>query len=97
MLAGRFQMSPHRRLAGKGTKALWGHIRQRPSRVIDVVDCQLRRACTREVEIEQHRAAVGGEQDVRRFHVPMSDVFGESVINRLGQTSTDPRHGVLEG
>ena len=47
-----------------------------------------------EMEVEQQRLAVGGEQDVRRLDVEMDEPAFVGVVERLGQARADPADGI---
>ena len=50
-----------------------------------------------EVEVEQHRVAVGGDQDVRRLDVAMQNASRIGVVQRLGESGDGPTDGLRIG
>jgi hypothetical protein len=47
-----------------------------------------------QVEVEQHRGAVGRQQDVRGFQVAVEQSPGVSVLEALGKPRDDPDRGL---
>ena len=47
-----------------------------------------------EIEVEKHRLAVGGQQDVGRFDVPVKHAAHVRVLQSFGQTCDQPRRGL---
>ncbi len=43
-----------------------------------------------EMEVEQHRLAVGGDQDVRRLEVHVDQAASVGIMQRIGQAGGDP-------
>ena len=48
----------------------------------------------RQVEVEQHRGAVGRQQDVRRLQVAVEQAARVGMLEALGQPRDDPDRGL---
>ena len=87
-------------LGVEGVEVLGGHVRQRPSelRLVELVLLQSGRVAVGldvhgQVEVEQHRGAVGRDQDVGRLKVAVQKASRMSVIEPFGQARDDPDRG----
>ena len=73
---------------GHRSEAFGGHVGEGPAAIGGRGRGGGKLPVDREVEVEQQRRAIGGEQDVRRFDVAVRDSSLVSVIEPLGQAAT---------
>ena len=76
----------------EGVEMLGGHVRERAAehRPADLPLGRGRLAHGREVEIQQHGRAVGGEQDVGGLQVAVEQAPRMRVVEAFGQSGDDP-------
>ena len=80
----------------EGGEVLGGHVGQRAAdhRAVRPRRRAIRPALGGEVEVQQHRRAVGGQQDVRGLQVAVEQPARMGVVEPFGQPGDDPDRGL---